>query len=350
VTALLELDGVVKAFPHRRSGKPIRAVDGVSLRLDKAETVGIAGESGCGKSTLARIALRLLDPTEGTIRFDGQDVTRASPRALLPVRRRMQAVFQDPLASFNPRETIREIMREPFGTHGLRPHGGIEARTRELLATVGLPDADLARYPGQFSGGQLQRIAIARALALDPELIVGDEPTSALDPSIQAQIVNVMLSIQRERQVAFLLISHDLEVLGHMADRLVVMYLGGVVETGPGLGLMAEPLHPYTQALLSAAPTLKARRDRSLQRVRLTGDPPNPANVPAGCRFHPRCPVARDICRADVPVLRPVTDTGHQVACHLAPEDTRAAGLAVARARLGVPSSAPVTQSLERAF
>jgi len=350
MTALLELDGLVKAFPHRRSGRPIRAVDGVSLRVDKAETVGIAGESGCGKSTLARLALRLLDPTEGTIRFDGLDVTRASPRALLPVRRRMQAVFQDPLASFNPRETIREIMREPFGTHGLRPPDGIEACTRELLATVGLPDADLARTPGQFSGGQLQRIAMARALALDPDLIVGDEPTSALDPSIQAQIVNVMLSIQRERHVAFLLISHDLEVLGHMADRLVVMYLGVVVETGPGPGLMAGPLHPYTQALLSAAPTLKARRDRSLQRVPLTGDPPNPANVPLGCRFHPRCPVARAVCRTDVPVLRSVTNTGHQVACHLAPEDTRAAGLAVAGARLGLPSTMPVPQSLEDAL
>ena len=206
----------------------------------------------------------------------------------------------------------------------------------------------LPATPASFSGGQLQRIAIARALALDPELIVGDEPTSALDPSIQAQIVNVMLSIQRERQVAFLLISHNLEVLGHMADRLIVMYIGVVVETGPGQGLMTEPLHPYTQALLSAAPTLKARRDHSLQRVRLTGDPPNPANIPSGCRFHPRCPIARAVCRTDVPVLRTVTDTGHQVACHLAPEDTRAAGLAVARARFGLPSTVPVTQSLEK--
>jgi len=194
--------------------------------------------------------------------------------------------------------------------------------------------------PAQFSGGQLQRIAIARALALEPDLIVGDEPTSALDPSIQAQIINLLLQVQRERQVALLIISHDLDVLGHVSDRLVIMYLGVVVETGPGLDLMAEPLHPYTQALLSAAPTLKARRDRSLQRVRLPGDPPNPANVPSGCRFHPRCPIVRDVCRTTVAPLRVVGATEHQVACHLAPDETQAAGVAIARARLGVPSLA----------
>jgi oligopeptide/dipeptide ABC transporter ATP-binding protein len=341
VSALLELDGVAKLFPHARTGRTVRAVDGVSLRVGRAETVGIAGESGCGKSTLARIALRLVDPTRGTVRFDGRDVTRASPRELLPVRRRMQAVFQDPLASFNPRETIREIMGEPFAVHGVAPAGGMEARTRELLAAVGLPDADLDRHPAQFSGGQLQRIAIARALALDPELIVGDEPTSALDPSIQAQIVNVLLSVQRERQVAFLIISHDLEVLGHVADRLVVMYLGSVVETGPGARLMAEPLHPYTQALLSAAPTLKARRERSFRRVRLPGDPPDPADVPPGCRFHTRCPLVRDVCRTTPPELRDRAGDGREVACHLAPEETRAAGIAIGQGRLGLFPAAP---------
>lgn len=349
MTALLALDSLVKAFPHRRTGQPIRAVDGVSLQVGRAETVGIAGESGCGKSTLARLALRLLEPTEGTVRFDGQDISQAMPRTLLPVRRRMQAVFQDPLASFNPREAIREIMREPFDVHRLVPPDGIEARTRELLASVGLPSVDLERLPGQFSGGQLQRIAIARALALDPELIVGDEPTSALDPSIQAQIINVLLEVQRERQVALLLISHDLDVLGHMADRLAVMYLGVVVETGPGRDLMSSPLHPYTQALLSAAPTLKARRDRTLERVQLPGDPPNPADVPPGCRFHPRCPIAREVCRATVPPLRAVGDKGHQVACHLAPDDTQAAGVAIARARLGLPPVA-ATEPMEAAL
>lgn len=336
MSALLALDGVVKAFPHRRSGRPIRAVDGVSLSVNRAETLGIAGESGCGKSTLARLALRLFELTEGTVRFDGQDITHAGARAMLPVRRRMQAVFQDPLSSFNPRETIREILSEPFAVHRIAPAGGFEPRIRELLATVGLHDLELGRTPGQFSGGQLQRIAIARALALDPDLIVGDEPTSALDPSIQAQIVNLLLKVQRERQVALLIISHDLDVLGHMADRLAVMYLGVVVETGPGPALMAEPLHPYTQALLSAAPTLKGRREKLLERVRLEGDPPNPADVPPGCRFHPRCALARDVCRTTVPPLRPVADDGRQVACHLAPDETAAAGLAIGRARRGL--------------
>ncbi|WP_137392167.1 ABC transporter ATP-binding protein [Rhodoligotrophos defluvii] len=338
MSALLELDQVVKAFRQRGArGREIRAVDGVSLTVNRGETLGIVGESGCGKSTVARLALRLLEPTAGRVRFAGEDITLARPAALMPVRRRMQAIFQDPLASFNPNMTIRQIMAEPFETHGLKPEEGIEARARALLKASGMADVDLSKRPAAFSGGQLQRIAIARALALEPELIIADEPTSALDPSIQAQIVNALLEIQKARGIAYMIISHDLDVLGHMADRLAVMYLGVVVETGPGPQVMNLPLHPYTQALLSAAPTLKARRDRSWRRILLPGDPPNPAAVPQGCRFHPRCSLARDICRRDVPPLRPVADNGQLVACHFAPDETRTRGEAISLARRGLP-------------
>jgi oligopeptide/dipeptide ABC transporter ATP-binding protein len=338
MTALLELDQVGKTFAQRCGGRAIRAVDGVTLQIERGQTLGVAGESGCGKSTLARLALRLMEPTTGAVRFDGRDVTRLSQRELMPMRRRVQAVFQDPLASFNSRQTIGQILREPFEVHGGKPPGGVATRTKALLASVGLPDADLNRRPGQFSGGQLQRVAIARALALEPELIVADEPTSALDPSIQAQIVNLLLAIQRDREMAYLIISHDLDVLGHVADRLAIMYLGIVVETGPGPALMASPLHPYTQALLSAAPTPRARGVARATRILLPGDPPNPANVPPGCRFHPRCSLARDICRIEPPALRVAADDGRLVACHFAPSETRERGVAVARARLGLES------------
>jgi oligopeptide/dipeptide ABC transporter ATP-binding protein len=345
VTPLLELEDVTKVFGGRRAGATVRAVDGVTLRVGRGETLGVAGESGCGKSTLARLALRLMDATDGVVRFDGQDVTHLSSRGLLPVRRRMQAVFQDPLASFNARETVRRIMREPFNVHSLSPSGGIDAKIEELLTSVGLSATDLDKRPDEFSGGQLQRIAIARALAVEPELMIGDEPTSALDPSIQAQIINVLLSIQRDRNVAFLIISHDLDVLGHIADRLAIMYLGVVVETGPGPALMAGPLHPYTQALLSAAPTPRARRNQQWKRVLLPGDPPSPAHVPAGCRFHPRCPIVQPDCRTTVPVLRAVGADGTQVACHYAPEETQTQGRAIAAARLGHDGDPPPTIS-----
>jgi oligopeptide/dipeptide ABC transporter ATP-binding protein len=336
MATLLALDKVYKSFRQKRGGRrDVHAVAGVSLEVGRGETVGLVGESGCGKSTLARLALRLVDPTLGRILFDGADITHSRPRQLLAVRRRMQAVFQDPTASLNPRMSIAEIMGEPFETHGVRPPGGLAAKIAELLAFVGLEGIDLSKRSHQFSGGQLQRIAIARALALDPELIVADEPTSSLDPSIQAQIVNLLLSIQRQRRISYLIISHDLDVIGHVADRIAVMYLGVIVEIGPASRIMAEPLHPYSQALLSAAPTLAARRDRTWRRITLAGDLPSPTDSPSGCRFHARCPLARPQCSREVPALRPV-DGGHAVACHFAPAETRAQGIDIGKARLGL--------------
>jgi oligopeptide/dipeptide ABC transporter ATP-binding protein len=319
-----------------RGRPPVRAVDGASLAIGAGEVVALVGESGCGKSSLARLALRLTAVTSGRVLFDGADITAWDGRRLLPVRRRLQAVFQDPTASLNPRMTIAEVMAEPFATHGIALREKLAPRIRELLSFVGLEGIDLAKRPAQFSGGQLQRIAIARALALEPELIVADEPTSALDPSIQAQIVNLLLRVQRERGLSYLIISHDLEVVGHVSDRIAVMYLGVIVETGPAAGIMGEPLHPYTQALLSAAPTLAARRDPAWRRITLTGDLPNPAEAPSGCRFHPRCPLARARCREEAPALRQV-DGGQAVACHFAPVETRARGIDIGRARIGMP-------------
>jgi oligopeptide/dipeptide ABC transporter ATP-binding protein len=342
MSELLRLEAVSKIFSQRRNPRNgIRAVSDVTIGVRRNETLGVVGESGCGKSTLARIALRLVDPTNGRIFFDGADISSLKPRRLMAIRRRMQAIFQDPLASFNPGMTIAEIMQEPFEIHGLSTPDGNVGRIQELLSSVGLEGIRLQKRPSEFSGGQLQRIAIARALTLEPDLIVADEPTSALDPSIQAQVVNLLLRIQKERGIAYLVISHDLDIIGHISDRIAVMYLGGIVETGPGPALMRGPLHPYTQALLSAAPTLRARRDRGRSHILLQGDPPNPARAPAGCRFHGRCPLARSICETEPPRLRPIDDDGHSVACHFAPDETQERGRRIALARLGdpVPSS-----------
>jgi len=313
---ILELVSVKKHFPARRSGAPVRAVDDVSIALARGETLGLVGESGSGKSTLARLALRLLPVSDGRVLFDGEDITHQPDRVLRRHRRRMQAIFQDPYTTLNPRMTLHQSFAEIYATHGLTPPEGQTAHIQTLLQDVGMGGVDLSRYPHEFSGGQLQRIGIARALALDPDVIIADEPTSALDPSIQAQIVNLLLMIRRQRGVAFLLISHDLEVVGHLSDRIAVMYLGRIIEAGSARQLMHHPAHPYTQALLSAAPSLAQARSRKDRRIRLMGDPPNPVNLPSGCRFHPRCRLAHDACRQTEPALV-LQDDGRRLACHL---------------------------------
>jgi oligopeptide transport system ATP-binding protein len=318
---LLELRDVRKHYPvHkglvlRREVGAVRAVDGVSLHIDPGETLAVVGESGCGKSTMARLALRLIDPTAGTIRFGGQDVTHASRPELRLLRRQMQVIFQDPFASLNPRMKVEEILAEPMLVHGIGDPASRRERVRELLRVVGLAPYQAERFPHEFSGGQRQRIGIARALALQPKLIVCDEPVSALDVSIQAQIVNLLKDLQQEFGLAYLFISHGLAVVKHMADRVAVMYLGQIVETAPARALYANPRHPYTQALLAAAPVADpARRN---ERQPLGGDVPSPLNPPSGCRFHTRCPFAQARCRDEVPPLREL-EAGHQAACHFA--------------------------------
>ncbi|UHC20076.1 dipeptide ABC transporter ATP-binding protein (plasmid) [Methylobacterium currus] len=321
MTPLLELDDVRKHYPvHqglilRRQVGAVRAVDGVSLRIAAGETLAVVGESGCGKSTLARLALRLIEPSGGAIRFEGRDVTRDGRAALRPLRRQMQVIFQDPFASLNPRMTVEEILAEPMVVHGIGDAASRAGRVRELLGLVGLASYHADRFPHEFSGGQRQRIGIARALALKPRLIVCDEPVSALDVSIQAQVVNLLKDLQAEFGLAYLFISHGLAVVKHMADRVAVMYLGQVVETAPARALYAGPRHPYTQALLAAAPVPDPAR--RAMRPALGGDVPSPMNPPAGCRFHTRCAVAQARCREEVPRLRPIGPE-HEAACHFA--------------------------------
>ncbi|HWH15922.1 MAG TPA: oligopeptide/dipeptide ABC transporter ATP-binding protein [Miltoncostaeaceae bacterium] len=295
VAPLLEATGLTMRFPItrgallRRTVGHVRALAGVDLHIGPGETLGLVGESGCGKSTAARVVTRLLEPTAGTVRFDGRDVTRLSGRRLAPLRREMQVVFQDPYASLNPRRTAGRIIAAPLDVH--RVAGDRRGRVEELMAQVGLDPADHGRYPHEFSGGQRQRIAIARALALRPRLIVCDEPVSALDVSIQAQVLNLLADLQRDLGLAYLFISHDLAVVRHVAHRVAVMYLGHVVEAAPRDALYDDPRHPYTAALISAVPAGAAGPRRS--RIVLRGDVPSPAAPPAGCPFHPRCPKAR---------------------------------------------------------
>ncbi len=295
----------------------VKAVDRVSITVHPGETLGLVGESGCGKSTLGRTVLRLIDPTHGSVRFAGEDITTRTQRTLRPLRRQMQMIFQDPYASLNPRMRVRDIVGEALEIHGLcTSRSEREARVSALLQRVGLRPEQGARYPHEFSGGQRQRVGIARALAVEPRLIVADEPISALDVSIQAQIVNLLRDLQDELGIAYLFVAHDLKVVEYISHRVAVMYLGRVVELSPAAELYAEPLHPYTRALLSAVPVPDPGRKR--QRVVLEGDVPSPLSPPSGCSFHPRCPVAlRGRCDVDVPVLRTLRP-GHQVACHLA--------------------------------
>jgi oligopeptide/dipeptide ABC transporter ATP-binding protein len=293
----------------------VRAVDGIDLEISPGETVGIVGESGSGKSTLGRLLLRLLEPTTGTVLFEGQDLSTLRGAELRRLRRRMQIIFQDPYASLNPRMRIGRAIGEGLVVHGLAPRAEIKDRVLALMQRVGLSTDAYDRYPHEFSGGQRQRIGIARAIALDPKFIVADEPVSALDVSIQAQIINLLLSLREEQGIAFAFISHDLRVVEHVSDRVAVMYLGRVVEIARARDLYATPLHPYTKALLSAVPRI-GRHAEGDKRTVLTGDVPSPIAPPPGCPFHPRCPVAEARCKSEVPLLTEKA-AGHSAACHL---------------------------------
>ncbi|WP_277613394.1 ABC transporter ATP-binding protein [Brevibacillus humidisoli] len=316
---LLEIRNLKKHYPITKGlfGKQVgavKAVDGVSLTINEGETLGIVGESGCGKSTTGRAVLRLIEPTEGEILFDGVDVRALKADELRTFRTNMQIVFQDPYASLDPRWTVQRILEEPIRTHQRLSDAEIKENVRELMEVVGLSTYHADRYPHEFSGGQRQRIGIARALALRPRFIVCDEPVSALDVSIQAQVLNLMQDLQEQFSLTYMFISHDLSVVKFISDRVGVMYLGRLVELAPTQEMFAEPFHPYTKALMSAVPVPDPESGR--ERIVLTGDVPSPQNPPSGCTFHTRCPVATDACRSVVPKWREVAP-GRHVACHL---------------------------------
>jgi oligopeptide transport system ATP-binding protein len=306
---LLEARDVVKHFTvrgtaFRGGGDTVHAVDGVSLEVRSGETLGVVGESGCGKSTLGRLFVRLHEPTSGSVRFAGRDITSLSRRQLRPVRRELQMIFQDPYASLNPRKRVGQILEDPFRIHGQLGRAQIRSRVRELLETVGLSPDHVNRYPHEFSGGQRQRIGVARALALNPKLIVADEPVSALDVSIQAQVINLLADLQDEFDLTYVFIAHDLGVVHHVSDRIAVMYLGVIVEVGPSDDLFLSPVHPYTEALLSAIPAIEGEHEEvRRERIVLEGEVPSPVAPPSGCRFHPRCRYATEICSNERPPL-----------------------------------------------
>ncbi|MFI9201937.1 ABC transporter ATP-binding protein [Streptomyces sp. NPDC053048] len=314
---LLSVRDLTMTFPGRGSrSAPVRAVDGIGFDIAAGETLGLVGESGCGKSTTGRMIVRLLEPTAGTITYDGRDISRLRPRELKPLRRELQMVFQDPHSSLNPRQTVARIIADPLLVQGT-PAAEARRRAVELMELVGLIPEHIDRYPHEFSGGQAQRIGIARSLATGPRLVVADEPVSALDVSVQAQIVNLMERLRRELGLAYLFIAHDLSVVKRVCDRVAVMYLGRIVEIGDKERVYAAPAHPYTRALLSAVPLPDPAAERARERITLLGDPPSPAAPPPGCTFHPRCPKAREICRTEVPALRiAVPGEARQVACH----------------------------------
>ena len=318
-TPMLEVTDLQKHFPVRkgvfgRISGYVYAVDGVSFTVDAGETLGLVGESGCGKTTVGRTVLRLLEPTQGTIRLDGDDITTLGNQALRAYRRRMQIIFQDPFSSLDPRMSAGDIVGELLGVHGVAKGAERRERVAALFERVGLRTDQLNNYPHEFSGGQRQRLSIARALSLNPELIVCDEPVSALDVSIQAQVINLLMDLQAEFGLSYLFIAHDLAVVEHISDRVAVMYLGRVVEYAETRTLFENPQHPYTESLLAAVPVADPTRSR--QRRLLQGDVPSPVNRPPGCHFHTRCPYATARCREEDPVLKSVAQ-GHQVACHL---------------------------------
>jgi peptide/nickel transport system ATP-binding protein len=316
---LLEVQNLKTYYPikggfFKRTVGNVKAVDDVSFEILKGETLGLVGESGCGKSTTGRTILRLTKPTDGKIIFDGKDITNLSGTTLRKMRQDFQMVFQDPYASLNPKQMVGDVVAEPIKNYYKKSSKELKPEIIELLKKVGLPEDAYYKYPHEFSGGQRQRIGIARALALRPKLIIADEPVSALDVSVQSQVLNLLKELQEEFDLTFLFIAHDLSVVKHMSDRIGVMYLGGIVEIADKNGLYAEPLHPYTKALISAIPYPDPRRKK--ERIILEGDVPSPANPPTGCPFHPRCAFATDECRSVKPALKEVKP-GHRVACHL---------------------------------
>jgi oligopeptide transport system ATP-binding protein len=318
---ILEVDHLVKHFPitsgilfDHEIGR-VRAVDDVSFAVPRGGTLGLVGESGCGKTTLSRTVLQLIKPTSGSVRFEGREISGLSGRELRPLRRQMQMIFQDPYASLNPRKRVAQTIGEPMKLHGLAPGGDVRRAVQSLLERVGLNPEHYNRYPYEFSGGQRQRIGVARALALEPKLIIADEPVSALDVSIQAQIINLLQDLQDELGLTYLFVAHDLGVVRHVSDRIAVMYLGKIVEIGPSEEVYANPIHPYTVSLISAVPIPDPRENAAREQIILEGDVPSPANPPEACRFHTRCPRATGICSEVEPEL---VDYGgdHWAACH----------------------------------
>ncbi|WP_431960727.1 ABC transporter ATP-binding protein [Actinacidiphila sp. bgisy160] len=323
--ALLKVSGLVKHFPItkgllRRQVGAVRAVDGIDFHVNPGETLGVVGESGCGKSTMGRLITRLLEPTGGKIEFEGRDITHLGTAGMRPLRRDVQMIFQDPYSSLNPRHTVGTIVGAPFRLQKVQTESGVKKEVQNLLELVGLNPEHYNRYPHEFSGGQRQRIGIARALALKPKLVVADEPVSALDVSIQAQVVNLLDDLQSELGLTYVIIAHDLSVIRHVSDRIAVMYLGKIVEVADRESLYTKPMHPYTNALLSAVPVPDPKRRAKRERILLTGDVPSPISPPSGCRFHTRCWKATEVCKTTEPPLVTLA-TGHEVACHH-PENT----------------------------